>query len=95
MSTTTFTHDAKAIKRHSAQYDLFNRLHSIASDQAFVTKVGEEWYQGRFEVVREWYLRRMELVKVSESNSKPAVWELVLRSFSEKSFPSVYAAMSE
>lgn len=43
----------KAVKRHNAQYDLFNRLHSIASDQAFVRKVAEEWFDNRFEVVRE------------------------------------------
>jgi hypothetical protein len=49
------TSDAKAIKRHAAQYDLFNRVHSIAYDQAFVNKVAQEWYDGRFEVVRELY----------------------------------------
>jgi tRNA A64-2'-O-ribosylphosphate transferase len=43
---------AKAIKRHNAQYDIFNRLHSIANDQAFIRKVGEEWFNNRFEVVR-------------------------------------------
>jgi len=43
---------AKAVKRHNAQYDLFNRLHSIATDQAFVQKVGQEWFENRFEVVR-------------------------------------------
>lgn len=42
----------KAVKRHNAQYDLFNRLHSIASDQEFVKEVSEKWYEGRFEVVR-------------------------------------------
>ena len=42
----------KAVKRHNAQYDIFNRLHSIASDQDFVQEVSEGWYGGRFEVVR-------------------------------------------
>ena len=51
------TSDAKAIKRHAAQYDLFNRIHSIAYDQAFVDKVAQGWYDGRFEVVRELYPR--------------------------------------
>lgn len=45
----------KAVKRHNSQYDLFNRLHSIASDQAFVGEVSEAWYEGRFEVVRMLY----------------------------------------
>jgi tRNA A64-2'-O-ribosylphosphate transferase len=44
---------AKAVKRHNAQYDIFNRLHSIASDQTFVEKVAKEWFQGRFEIVRK------------------------------------------
>lgn len=44
---------AKAVKRHNAQYDIFNRLHSIASDQEFVQKVANEWYEGRFEIVRK------------------------------------------
>lgn len=44
--------EAKAIKKHSAQHDLFNRIHSIAADEKFVRKVAEEWYAGRFEVVR-------------------------------------------
>lgn len=43
---------AKAVKRHNAQYDIFNRLHSISADQAFVLKVAEEWFSNRFEVVR-------------------------------------------
>jgi len=44
---------AKAVKRHNAQYDVFNRLHSIAADQAFVERVSREWFEGRFEVVRK------------------------------------------
>lgn len=42
---------AKAIKKHAAQHDLFNRLHSIAADEQFVHKVAHEWYGDRFEVV--------------------------------------------
>jgi tRNA A64-2'-O-ribosylphosphate transferase len=44
---------AKAVKRHNAQYDIFNRLHSIAADQSFVEQVSKEWFEGRFEVVRK------------------------------------------
>jgi len=44
---------AKAVKRHNAQYDIFNRLHSIAADQAFVERVARKWFNGRFEVVRK------------------------------------------
>jgi tRNA A64-2'-O-ribosylphosphate transferase len=44
---------AKAVKRHNAQYDIFNRLHSIAADQWFVEQVSKEWFEGRFEVVRK------------------------------------------
>ncbi|BEJ16370.1 hypothetical protein CspHIS471_0509750 [Cutaneotrichosporon sp. HIS471] len=43
--------DAKAVKKHAAQHDLFNRLHSIAADESFVKRVAQEWYDGRFEVV--------------------------------------------
>jgi tRNA A64-2'-O-ribosylphosphate transferase len=45
--------DAKAVRKHTAQHDLFNRIHSIAADEAFVCKVKSEWYNDRFEVVRE------------------------------------------
>lgn len=45
--------DAKAIRKHAAQHDLFNRIHSIAADEAFVHKVSTDWYSGRFDVVRE------------------------------------------
>lgn len=44
---------AKAVRRHAAQHDLFNRIHSIASDEHFVHKVAELWYNGRFLVVGE------------------------------------------
>ncbi|KAL1411391.1 tRNA A64-2'-O-ribosylphosphate transferase [Vanrija albida] len=42
---------AKAIKKHQAQHDLFNRLHSIAADERFVQKVAQEWFNNRFEVI--------------------------------------------
>jgi hypothetical protein len=45
--------DAKAIRKHSAQHDLFNRIHSIAADEAFVRKVADSWYEGRFDVIGE------------------------------------------
>lgn len=44
---------AKAIKKHAAQHDLFNRLHSIAADERFVQKVAQEWFSNRFEVIGE------------------------------------------
>lgn len=43
----------KAVKKHAAQHDLFNRLHSIAADEDFVRHVAEEWFDERFEVVGE------------------------------------------
>ncbi|GMK55216.1 hypothetical protein CspeluHIS016_0202720 [Cutaneotrichosporon spelunceum] len=43
--------DAKAVKKHAAQHDLFNRLHSIAADERFVKRVAQGWYDGRFEVI--------------------------------------------
>lgn len=45
--------EAKLIKKHAAQHDLFNRLHSIAADERFVRKVADEWFGGRFEVIGE------------------------------------------
>ncbi len=48
--------EAKAIRKHAAQHDLFNRIHSIASDEGFVRQVAEKWYNGRFEVVRSFRL---------------------------------------
>ena len=45
--------EAKAIRKHSVQHDLFHRLHSIAADEAFVRNVAEKWYETRFEVVGE------------------------------------------
>jgi tRNA A64-2'-O-ribosylphosphate transferase len=41
--------DVKAIQKQTAQYDLFNRLHSIASDITFVEKVAAEY--GRFDLI--------------------------------------------
>lgn len=43
--------DAKAIRKHAAQHDLFNRLHSIAADERFVSKAALDWFNGRFEVI--------------------------------------------
>ncbi|ODN72809.1 hypothetical protein, variant [Cryptococcus amylolentus CBS 6039] len=43
--------DLRAVKKYAAQHDLFNRLHSIAADDAFVKSVANNWYGGRFEVV--------------------------------------------
>lgn len=45
--------DAKAIKMHAAQHDLFNRIHSIAADERFVRTVAEVWFENRFEVLGE------------------------------------------
>lgn len=44
----------RAIRKHAAQHDLFNRLHSIATDEEFVKRVGKSWYNNRFEVVRKY-----------------------------------------
>jgi tRNA A64-2'-O-ribosylphosphate transferase len=45
--------DLKAVKKHAAQHDLFNRIHSIASDEQFVRNVAERWFNNRFKVVGE------------------------------------------
>lgn len=45
----------RAVRKHAAQHDLFNRLHSIAADEEFVRRVGSAWYNNRFEVVRRYY----------------------------------------
>jgi hypothetical protein len=65
---------AKAVKRHNAQYDVFNRLHSIAADQAFVERVSKEWFEGRFEVVRKASVLQVEW---ELTNSKSEMWNLV------------------
>lgn len=72
----------KAIRKHSAQNDLFHRLHSIAADEAFVRKVQEEWYEGRFEVVGKHHRvgRQRSLRRISKSE----MWELVLCSLSKR-----------
>jgi hypothetical protein len=41
--------DYKAVQKQTAQYDLFNRLHSIASDTAYIQTIAKEY--GRFRVV--------------------------------------------
>lgn len=38
---TFMPNDYKAVQRQTAQYDLFNRLHSIASDERFVWRVAK------------------------------------------------------
>ncbi|KAK8864659.1 hypothetical protein IAR55_001909 [Kwoniella newhampshirensis] len=43
--------ELRAVRKYAAQHDLFNRLHSIAADEAFVRTVAQEWYEGRFDVV--------------------------------------------
>ncbi|EKC99210.1 hypothetical protein A1Q2_06410 [Trichosporon asahii var. asahii CBS 8904] len=45
--------DLKAVKKHAAQHDLFNRIHSIASDEQFVRNVAERWFNNRFKVVAQ------------------------------------------
>nr|KIR46332.1 tRNA '-O-ribosylphosphate transferase [Cryptococcus bacillisporus CA1280] len=46
----------RAVRKHAAQHDLFNRLHSIAADEEFVRRVGSSWYNKRFEVrCGNWY----------------------------------------
>lgn len=49
-----FTNDRSsytAIRKHSAQHDVYNRLHSIARDAEFVQRVSG-WYE-RMVVIRE------------------------------------------
>ena len=41
---------SKEIQKHSASHDLFNRIHSITADAAFVKKIAQV-YDDRFEVV--------------------------------------------
>ncbi|WWD17042.1 hypothetical protein CI109_101479 [Kwoniella shandongensis] len=43
--------ELRAVRKYAAQHDLFNRLHSIAADEAFVRTVAQGWYDGRFDVV--------------------------------------------
>jgi hypothetical protein len=57
--------DYKAVQRQTAQYDLFNRLHSIAGDEAFVREIAEH-YEGRYEVVgASLHLSNSQLLSVS------------------------------
>lgn len=42
--------DYKLVQRQTAHNDLFNRLHSISSDSAFVQKIAAD-YNGRFDVI--------------------------------------------
>lgn len=45
--------DLKAVRKHTASHDLFNRIHSIAADETFVKHIAREVYNDRFEVVRK------------------------------------------
>ena len=42
--------EARQIRKHTAQHDLFNRLHSIAADQVFVRSIYQH-YNDRFPMV--------------------------------------------
>ncbi|EIW65906.1 hypothetical protein TREMEDRAFT_35639 [Tremella mesenterica DSM 1558] len=42
---------AKDVKKQTAKYDLYHRIHSIATDCEFVNRVREGWYGGRFEII--------------------------------------------
>lgn len=75
--------DVKAVRKASAQHDLFNRLHSIAADERFVRTVSQDWYGGRFEVVGECPLLMKHCRFVSNNiYSQSAVWHMVLRPLS-------------
>jgi tRNA A64-2'-O-ribosylphosphate transferase len=50
LTLLSMPNDYKAVQRQTAQYDLFNRLHSISSDSAFVRATAEA-YKHRFEVI--------------------------------------------
>ncbi len=43
--------DIQAIRKNSAVHDVYNRLHSVNKDMAFVERVRKEWYGERFPVV--------------------------------------------
>lgn len=64
----------KAVRKHAAQHDLFNRLHSIAADEGFVQRVAQEWFGGRFEVVGGSWLRCRRA-----NDCEPALRDVVLR----------------
>jgi hypothetical protein len=49
----------KELKKHSAQYDLFNRLHSINADAAFIRKVASRY--PALPIVREFDLLFLSL----------------------------------
>lgn len=73
--------DVKAVRKASAQHDLFNRLHSIAADERFVRTVSQDWYGGRFEVVGASRLPGHSVLScMTDVLSQPEVWHLVLRS---------------
>jgi tRNA A64-2'-O-ribosylphosphate transferase len=62
--------DVKAIRKHTAQHDLFNRLHSIAADGRFVQRVAREWYDGRFDVVGE----SRQQARLIAANQRCGMW---------------------
>ncbi len=44
--------DVQAIRKHSAQHDVYNRLHSIARDMRFVGQIRMH-YEDKIPVIRE------------------------------------------
>lgn len=43
--------DWQAIRKHSLQHDVYNRLHSVARDLNFVERVRSDWYETKYPVV--------------------------------------------
>lgn len=64
--------DLKAVKKHAAQHDLFNRIHSVASDEQFVRIVAERWFNNRFKVVGELPSRRHR--DLTSANQRCGTW---------------------
>ncbi|WVQ79955.1 hypothetical protein IAT38_002056 [Cryptococcus sp. DSM 104549] len=80
--------DLKAVRKYAAQHDLFNRLHSIAADEAFVHAVAHDWYADRFEVVANqrcgtWYCEPSTSSKVyayfKSTDGHMSHWDFNLR----------------
>lgn len=62
-----------AIRKHSAQHDLYNRLHSIARDTEFVDRV-RGWYEGMV-VVRECIAEGGVMwLMIGTANQRCGVW---------------------
>jgi hypothetical protein len=74
--------DHKAVQRQTAQYDLFNRLHSIAGDEPFVRGIAEH-YGGRYEVIGMSPFPPLSFGVRYDTDglmgSESEVWDLVLR----------------